>query len=223
MADAASGLIDAGNQPAIGTPEVHDEPPLRRATPAEAQRLGVVLANAFLEDPIFGWLIPSEHRRRSSLARFFEIQLKVLGIAQGSVWTNDELTGAAICTPPGRWRFHEADALRHGVGLARTFGLLLPRAGAFLQLVESRHVREPHHYIAYLGVEPDVQGQGLGASLLRPTLETCDREQLPAYIEATTERSAKLYERLGFVLRSEVTLRKSPPLRLLLRQPLPPA
>ena len=49
-----------------------------------------------------------------------------------------------------------------------------------------------------IGVHPDTQGQGLGSTLMRPTLDRCDREGLPAYIEASNERSAALYARLGF-------------------------
>jgi hypothetical protein len=34
---------------------------------------------------------------------------------------------------------------------------------------------------------------------MRPTLERCDYEGVPAYLEASSKRSAVLYERLGFV------------------------
>jgi RimJ/RimL family protein N-acetyltransferase len=34
---------------------------------------------------------------------------------------------------------------------------------------------------------------------MRPTLERCDSDGVPAYLEASSERSAALYERLGFV------------------------
>lgn len=35
--------------------------------------------------------------------------------------------------------------------------------------------------------------------LMQPTLERADAVGLPAYIEASSKRSAALYERLGFV------------------------
>ena len=44
-----------------------------------------------------------------------------------------------------------------------------------------------------------LQGKGVGTALMQPTLERADSAGLPAYIEASTERSAALYERLGFV------------------------
>jgi hypothetical protein len=56
---------------------------------------------------------------------------------------------------------------------------------------------------------------------MRPTLERCDREGLPAYVEASSERNAALYERLGFKLIRELRVGGSPPLRLMLRPSTP--
>jgi RimJ/RimL family protein N-acetyltransferase len=50
------------------------------------------------------------------------------------------------------------------------------------------------------------QGQGLGTALLRPALDRSDRERVPAYLEASTERSAALYERLGFIHLGELRI-----------------
>lgn len=85
--------------------------------------------------------------------------------------------------------------------------------------MERRHIRESHYYFPYIGVAPRAQGKGLGSRLMRPTLERCDREGLPAYLEATNDRNTALYERLGFQLESELSFAGSPPLRLMVRPP----
>jgi GNAT superfamily N-acetyltransferase len=82
-------------------------------------------------------------------------------------------------------------------------------------------VRERHYYVRDVGVLPEMQGNGLGSALLGPTLTRCDREGLPAYLEASSERNAALYARLGFQLIDELRVRDSPPLRLMLRRPGP--
>ena len=51
------------------------------------------------------------------------------------------------------------------------------------------------------------------------TLTRCDRETLPAYLEATSERNAALYARLGFAHLSSFTLGSSPPLWPMRRPP----
>jgi ribosomal protein S18 acetylase RimI-like enzyme len=194
---------------------------LRRATAADVGPLAEVLADAVYEDPVYGWLIPSNRRRLASLRRFFEIQLQIVGLARGSVYTTAGLAGAAISTPPGSWRLPASAALRNGAGFAHVFGVHMPRALAYLLRVERRHVQGPHHYIATVGVAPSSQGQGLGSELLRPTLDLCDTKQRSVYIEASSARNAALYERLGFSVTGEMRLRVSPPLRLMLRLPLP--
>ena len=189
----------------------------REAGPTEVRRLSATLAAAFEEDPIFSWLLPKENQRLPRLVRFFELELRHVVLPVGRVWTESEGVGASLELPPGAWRMPLGAQFAHGPAFLRAFGPHLPRAMALLMLIERRHVREPHYYIPYVGVAPDAQGQGLGTALLRPTFDRCDREGVPAYLEATSERNARLYERLGFRPRGELRLGSSPPLWPMLR------
>lgn len=186
-------------------------------------RLVEALAAAFFDDPVLGWLMPADRSRPERLRRFFEIELRAVGLARGTVWTTDGLGGAAITTPPGMWRLPWGTTLRHARGFARAFGARLGHATTLLQLMEHRHLREPHHYFPYIGVAPAAQGRGLGTRLMAPTLDLCDRDGLPAYLEATSERNAALYARLGFERVDELRLGASPPLQLMARPPGTPS
>jgi RimJ/RimL family protein N-acetyltransferase len=66
------------------------------------------------------------------------------------------------------------------------------------------------------------QGQGVGTALLRPTLDRCDEEGVPAYIEASSERSAAMYERLGFVHLGELQIPGGPRIWPMRRPPAAP-
>jgi ribosomal protein S18 acetylase RimI-like enzyme len=195
-------------------------PTLRTATAEDVSRLTIVLAAAFHEDPIFGWLMPDEASRQARLRRFFELELQHVSLTRGRAWTSSALSGAALCLPPGAWRLPTRVMLSQGASFARAFGARLPKAAGLLSMIERRHIREPHYYFAYVGVSPEAQGQGLGTALMRPALDRCDEERLPAYLEASSERNAALYERLGFELKDELRFAGSPPLRLMLRPPL---
>src|SRR5262249_8546927 len=71
-----------------------------------------------------------------------------------------------------------------------------------------------------IGIGPGLQGQGFGSALMRPTLERCDSDGLPAYLEASSERSAALYARLGFIHLGVLELADgAPPLWLMRRPP----
>ena len=127
-------------------------------------------------------------------------------------------TGAALVLSPGRWRAPVSCTLLEG----GAFWARLDRAtrmGLAIEWHHGRLVRGPHYYVRDVGVVPEAQGQGLGSALLEPTLVACDREGLPAYLEASSERNAALYERLGFCLLRELRVGSSPPLRLMLRNP----
>jgi RimJ/RimL family protein N-acetyltransferase len=194
---------------------------LRTAIDDDVSPLKRVLAAAFYEDPIFSWLMPDVATRPARLRRFFEVELRHVALSHGEVWTSSELGGAALCLQPGAWRLPTRVLFTQGPGFARVFGARLPRAAGLLSLIERRHTRELHYYFAFIGVSPEAQGQGLGTALMRPTLDRCDEQGLPAYLEASSERNAALYARLGFELKDELRFAGSPPLRLMLRPPRP--
>jgi len=50
-------------------------------------------------------------------------------------------------------------------------------------------MQRPHWYFYYLGTEPEKQGTGIGAAVMRPVLDLCDRHRLPAYAEASSPRN----------------------------------
>jgi|HubBroStandDraft_2_1064218.scaffolds.fasta_scaffold272690_2 ribosomal protein S18 acetylase RimI-like enzyme len=200
-------------------PAAEQRTSLRTATAHDVAQLASVLAAAFNHDPVFERLLPNERTRARGLRRFFEIELRAVGLARGTVWTTDELDGAALSTGPGKWRMPAHALVLHGRAFSRAFGVRLPRAATLLARVESRHVRQPHHYFPAIGVAPERQGQGLGSKLMAPTLECCDQAGLPAYLEASSERSAALYERLGFRVVRELQYGGSQSLRLMLRAP----
>ena len=191
--------------------------PLHKATTDDIPRLKAVLAEAFFDDPILSWLMPDEGKRLGRLRRYFGIELRHLALARGRVWTTSDLAGAALSLPPGRWRSPLRVTLLEG----SAFGLHVARAARLAAAIEWRHVHGAHYSVRDVGVLPCMQGRGLGSVLMQPTLERSDREGLPTYLEASSDRSAALYERLGFRVTSVLRVGSCPPLRLMLRAPRP--
>jgi ribosomal protein S18 acetylase RimI-like enzyme len=83
----------------------------------------------------------------------------------------------------------------------------------------SYHPSEPHWHLPLIGVDPSLQGNGLGAALLKHGLIRCDRDNTPAYLESTTPRNIPLYQRHGFEVLGEIQVGTSPTIFPMLRKP----
>ncbi|HEX5450044.1 MAG TPA: GNAT family N-acetyltransferase [Gaiellaceae bacterium] len=178
---------------------------VRAAAVSDVPALSAALAQAFANDPVLNWLLPHRSRRRARRELMFTLELQTYVLPQeGLVFTADDpdsggLAGGCVVLPPARWRMPQTTDGRTAMRWLRTFGTKLPRATRTQRTLEQHHPAEPHYYIRSLGVTPTLQGEGLGTALMRPALDRCDSEGVSAYLEASSDRSAALYERLGFV------------------------
>jgi GNAT superfamily N-acetyltransferase len=68
-------------------------------------------------------------------------------------------------------------------------------------------------------VTPEAQGRGVGSGMLEHALDRCEREGIPAYLDATSERSKELYERHGFVGGTAYAAEGAPPFYPMWRLP----
>jgi GNAT superfamily N-acetyltransferase len=173
------------------------------AGPGDVSQVVEDLHAAFMEDPVLGWVFPDDGKRRRYGHRYFEMQARRL-VPGGLAWRADG--GGALWAGAGAWRESPLDALRLGAATARGVGRRGAAVARGLMGIESRHPREPHLYLAVVGVRPERQGRGLGSALLQPGLEKADRLGLPAYLESSNIRNVPLYERHGFEVTEEATL-----------------
>jgi RimJ/RimL family protein N-acetyltransferase len=178
---------------------------VRPADARDVPALSAALAQAFLADALMNWLMTQRTWRVARRELMFRLELQSYVLPQdGLAFTAGDghgsgLVGGCLVLRPHRWQMPNAVDGRNAVRWLRAFGRQLPRAIRIQKAMQEHHPIEPHYYIRSIGVRPGLQGHGLGSALLRPTLELCDSEHLPAYLEATSQRSAALYERLGFV------------------------
>jgi predicted GNAT family acetyltransferase len=176
------------------------EPPaLRLATADDVPRLAGVLADAFINDPVYRWLLPGSLRLKPRLRAMFAAEMEQYVLPNGgTVWTTSGCDGAVAELPPGAWEMPKSLTGKDALKWVRALGTRLPLAIRVQRAMAERHLREPHFYVRLVGVRTALQGRGVGSALMQPTLQRADSAGLPTYIEASSERSAALYERLGF-------------------------
>jgi GNAT superfamily N-acetyltransferase len=164
----------------------------------QSDRDGVLrlLDEAFLGDPTSVWVFPDKADRQAKHRVLMSVFLD-MALSEGRVDLTDDGAAAALWLPV------PAGPPDDDSGPAMMRQSVDPdneRIELVGRLAESAHPRHrAHEYLQLVAVAPDRQGEGLGGALIRATLDRCDREGLPAYLEASTVRSRSLYERLGFV------------------------
>jgi ribosomal protein S18 acetylase RimI-like enzyme len=176
------------------------------------------LVAAFIDDPVMTWLIPDAHRRPHVLRAVFEITVDVNQPYDELYTTDPTPVAGAIWIPPGCQPTgeHAEQLIAWYVEAGQENS---ERFLAALELMDEVHPQEPHDYLFFLGTRPEWQSRGLGAALLREVLERCDREGRPAYLEATSEGSRRLYLRHGFEVTGEIRLPDGPTMWPMWREP----
>ncbi len=188
---------------------------IRSATPGEMSHAVAAIVAAFLTDPLarFAWPSPHNYLRGMALGtrefagRSFE---------HDTAYVSADFCGTALWLPPG---VHP-----NGEALERVFRdtaepeHLDDLLGTF-EKMEQWHPEEPHWYLPIIGVEPNAQGKGLGAELMRHAVVRCDQERALAYLESSNPRNISLYLRHGFEVMGEIRVGAGPLVTPMLRRP----
>jgi GNAT superfamily N-acetyltransferase len=204
---------------AVGVRPLPDGSDVRKLAAADLATVVKALARSFYEDPIFSWVTPDADRRLARLERGFDLYARRVWLAHDEAYTTDRLIGCAFWMPPDTWHLSLAAQLRMLPAMLAMARGDLPRLLRLLNAIEAKHPHDRHWYLPVIGIAPEWQGRGFGAALMRPILERCDREGVPAYLEASSPRNRALYERHGFAVVEEIRVKDSPPMWRMWRTP----
>ncbi|MFD5400805.1 GNAT family N-acetyltransferase [Streptomyces griseorubiginosus] len=170
---------------------------IRTADADDRELVTRLLDAAFQDDPVSGWIFPGEEYRRATHPRLMAAFVDIV-MAEGRIDVTENGAACALWLPVPAESAEEED------GFAQLREALDPdneRIELIGTLTAEVHpAGRAHEYLWMIGVAPGRQGEGLGTALIGSVLERCDREGVPAYLEASSERSRGLYERLGFEL-----------------------
>jgi ribosomal protein S18 acetylase RimI-like enzyme len=186
------------------------------AWPKDKARLADVLTMAFADDPAARWLYPDDDRYRHDFADF----VRAFGgnsVELGTAYQVGDDVACALWLPPGE-ESDEESVVDHV--LRRIAPQRHDEVFAVFEAMGRAHPTEPHWYLPLIGVEPAFQGYGYGSALLRHVLKDCDREGIPAYLEATSAQNIALYERHGFQRLEAVEVGTCPAITPMWRVPL---
>ena len=184
----------------------------RKVENAETAELAAVMARIFLNDPMFVHLISGPANREARMERAFRLFLNRIYLRHQECYTLGAFLGGAMWLPPGKHK----PSIWQQLMLLPSILPILGLSGALhalrdLNQMEKMHPQgTPHWYLGFIGVSPSEQGTGIGSALLRPVLEQCDAERIPAYVENSNEQNLGFYVKNGFKVVSECDIRKGP-------------
>jgi GNAT superfamily N-acetyltransferase len=179
-----------------------------------AERLveaAVVLGRAAVDDPIFVYALPDAAQRAVGVPRMMETVLRI-SLMHGEVWiTPPPIAGVACWISPAHPSVTAEDREAAGwqaVGAA--WGAeAFTRYQAFaadVGDVSGSLAAAPRWHLAWLCVEPEQQGRGIGSTLVRHMTTRADAERVRCQLFTTVPDNVPLYEHLGFRLTRETLL-----------------
>jgi len=175
---------------------------IRDLTLPEAPTAALVLGRGMRDNPLhvaaFG---PDPDHRERALAFMFLPVLErqmVKGAVLGA-FSSGQLVGVCGMVPPAQCQLGLVEkiavlpAILRGAGLAGAVNVLR-WAGDWSRTDSPTH----HFHLGPVGVERDLQGQGIGSALLAEFCRRVDAAQSSAYLETDKGENVAFYHRHGF-------------------------
>ncbi|MFQ1004269.1 GNAT family N-acetyltransferase [Modestobacter sp. SSW1-42] len=195
-------------------------PVVRPATRADVPRMAATLSQAYPDYRWTSWALP-EDGRTQRLSRWAELWGGLVPVLAGTAWVTDDVSAVAAWVAPGDEQ--PAADLQAVIDrdLPRVFGARQPVVFASQRLGAQGRPPEPHWWLHAVGTRPAARHAGLGAAVLRPVLDRCDAEGVPAAATVYTSTVVRWLQRSGFAVThaTRTAVDHELPIWTLVRQP----
>ena len=192
---------------------------IRKAGTGDAASISQTLADAFYDSSLLRFILPDDDHRLTATREFFDLVVDLMAVHDDTWTTPDGTAGAALWVPYGHEPMSAEMTERFATELSRLSGPHAERTLELFALADEHHPHEPHEYLFFLGVRPELQSQGIGTALMAPVLARADAAGHPCYLETANPRNRTLYERHGFRVIADITTPHGPPFWPMVRDP----
>lgn len=173
---------------------------------ADKPRIVEVLCKAFPNDPQTKYILGSDGNRATKLKRLMAYAFEY-GMINGNVEISDDGNAAAI------WKNRHSGKMSVHL-LVESILFLLTYGPSGLQRISAMEKRIAafypdnigFRYLWILGTDPHQQGKGYGSAILSKAIREQELNQIPLYLETSSEANVKYYERKGFSLYHSIVL-----------------
>jgi len=162
-----------------------------------------VLAEAFVDYPLYTYSIPNPKKRLPVLQTLYEV-IVTYSMKYGKIYaTSNQLEGVMCYLPKeavilSNWRMVKSGALKIPLKFGFAFLKRVTPVTAKFDQQWAKYANFPHTYLWNIGVQPDQKGKGHASRLIRSLLADLAARNEPCYLGTVLERNVRIYEHLGF-------------------------
>lgn len=161
-----------------------------------------VMAAAFTDDASIRYLLGGECEGKNDW-KYFLCVLKAIYGKCVMLSSNEQINSLLILFPPQLKAVPTIPfMLNGGIDLCRYFGVSLYLRSLNYenncQVIKSRYATPDTWYCMCFVVKPQLQGQGVGSRLIRPTLDIFEGNNIPLYLETHKKTNVEIYKHYGF-------------------------
>lgn len=179
---------------------------MRKATTADKNVILDILTRSFDDNKSVNDVVKQDQNRVDRIEKLMEYSF-YLCHEFGEVWISDDQQACALVLFPDTKRasfftfMWDLKLALSVIGLDR-INMILKRE----KMIKANHPRTPIAYLWFLGVNPELQGQGVGSALLGQLIKECESKNRPIYLETSMTRNLPFYKKFGFEIFCSVQL-----------------
>ena len=184
---------------------------LMKLSEIHIQQAANVFTDAFMEYPLFRYLVENPSSRSIIYPLFFRLMTKYTVKFGEAYATSENMEGIALWLPAEKADISLWNNLTNGgIDVFLKAGLMVTyRSMIFTDFASRLHhqlIEGPHIYLFQIGVQRKYRGKGYASKLMKPILNRADRENLPIYLETHDQTNIPLYKHFQFEIAEHKTI-----------------
>ena len=171
---------------------------MRKAEFSDKSSILDLLTKSFDNNKSVNYVVKQGQNRVDRIRKLMDYSFNVCN-EFGEVWISDDHQACALILFPDKKRFSfstlvwDLKLAIFVIGLSRVNSVIKREA-----MIKSNHPKIPFAYLWFIGVNPQLQGKGIGSAFIQEVINECEKKNRPIYLETSTEGNLPFYKKFGF-------------------------
>lgn len=170
-----------------------------KADKTHKEKVVEILSECFETNKSVNWIVKQDSKKKERIRDLMDYSFETC-IDSGQIYLTEDLTGVIICTDSDdKLPILEEAYLTIQFVLKVTgiegIGKALRREQYIKQF---RPKDEEFIYIWFIGLKKEEQNKGVGSAMLQEIIDRSNQEQIPIYLETSSEKNLNFYKKHGF-------------------------